>query len=417
MPRAFVSTALTLCASPVAAQEPEPVAQELAEPAAAPDEDSAHEPHGLTGDWGGLRGRLAEQGIEFTGTLILDMHSVVSGGLARDEISHGYLDLTAAFDLERLFGLERAVFVVDGYVINGRDPSAEAVGDFQYFSSIAGPHTAQIGQCYYEQTFGDDTWRLKLGKADANVDFAAPDTGADFVHSGAFYSPTIFTLPTYANPATAVIAAWTPGDGFSFEAGVFDGATNAGIDTGSHGPSTFFGAPSDLFYIAEASWMWTGGADELAGRFTVGAWHHNGDFARFDGGTQDGTEGYYVSCDQELARLGGGELPGTLAGFAQWGASDEDVATADLHFGLGLAASGLSATRPDDALGAYVSSVGFSDEAGLTEDTETAFELFYKYQLASWFVLQPDVQYIVHPGGDETVDDALVLTLRLTVDF
>lgn len=41
--------------------------------------------------------------------------------------------------------------------------------------------------------------------------------------------------------------------------------------------------------------------------------------------------------------------------------------------------------------------------------------MFYKLQITSWASLMPDLQYIIHPGGQ--YPDALVGTLRFTVNF
>lgn len=389
-----------------------------ADEAPTPVADAAEEEacsYGLTGDWGGLRKQLEDKGITFGASLIFDLHQIASGGVDRDTIGHTYFDLTTTFDLAKLVGLSDAVLVADAYVINGRNPS-DLVGDYQSFSSISADHVAQLGQLYYEQYLFDQKLRVKLGKADANVDFGAPDSSGEFVHSGAFYTPTMSELPTYQNPASAIAAFWQPNDRWSASLGVYDGATHAGINTGGRGPSTFFGDPDDLFVIGEASHRWTHGADDLAGRFTLGAWRHTGDFARFDGGTDDGTTGYYALADVELARVGEGDGQGTLAAFMQWGAADEDVADVDQHFAAGLSCSNICGCA-DDAVGFYVSSIGFSEGLGTSADDETAFECFYKWQARPWLVVKPDVQYITNPSGDATVEDAFVLTLRMQVDF
>lgn len=334
-------------------------------PAGAPEVEPAPE-YGLTGAWGGLRASLADRGIEFGASLILDTHQIASGGIDRDTITHSLFDFTASFDLAKLAGLKDAVLVADAYVINGRNPT-DSVGDFQSFSSISAGHVAQLGQLYYEQYFLEQKLRVKLGKADTNSDFAAPDSSGDFVHSASAFSPTLVGMATYPNPATCALAFWQPNEAFYVGARVYDGATNAGIATGGHGPSTFFGSPSDLFLICESGYRWTCCADDLAGRFTLGAWRHTGDFDRFAGGTEDGTEGWYASVDQELARLGG-DGGGALAAFLQWGNADQDVADVDSHFGAGLACTGCCG-RADDSLGFYVSSVGFSEGAGTSADS------------------------------------------------
>jgi porin len=58
-------------------------------------------------------------------------------------------------------------------------------------------------------------------------------------------------------------------------------------------------------------------------------------------------------------------------------------------------------------------------------DQEVVFELSYAAQIAPWWILQPDLQYIVHPGGNVpdpdnpnvTVGNAFVAGLRSTIKF
>jgi porin len=50
-------------------------------------------------------------------------------------------------------------------------------------------------------------------------------------------------------------------------------------------------------------------------------------------------------------------------------------------------------------------------------NTETVLEATYKMQLAPWWALQPDFQYIFTPGGEDGSRDAAILGLRTTVAF
>ena len=70
-------------------------------------------------------------------------------------------------------------------------------------------------------------------------------------------------------------------------------------------------------------------------------------------------------------------------------------------------------------LGLMASQAWLSDKtgAGFTEDYELAIELFYKAQVNGSFSLKPDLQYILHPGGDASLKDAVVLTLRGELTF
>jgi carbohydrate-selective porin OprB len=154
--------------------------------------------------------------------------------------------------------------------------SFDDAGDWQWSNNIDGPTFAQIAELWWEQKLLDGFLRLKLGKVEANSEFAYTDNGADFLNSSFGFSPTIFVLPSSPDPATAAIVFLYPTPDLSFGFAVFDGATHAGIPTGDRGPRTFFGEPSDLFFIGEAALRW--GADALPGRVSLGGWGHTGEF-------------------------------------------------------------------------------------------------------------------------------------------
>jgi porin len=44
---------------------------------------------------------------------------------------------------------------------------------------------------------------------------------------------------------------------------------------------------------------------------------------------------------------------------------------------------------------------------------ETVLELTYRAQILSAVSLQPDLQYVIHPGTDSLLENALVFTLRV----
>lgn len=372
--------------------------------------------YGLSGDWGGVRSDLEEHGIQLGFDVTLEGTRVLSGGVRNNTSAHVLYDLTLDFDLERIAGIDDAVLGFEAYVIDGHNPTADA-GDFQFFSSTSSAReTAQIAVLFYEQWFADHTARIKLGKWDCNSEFGFPGTSGESIHASSVLSPAYLAMPTYPNPATGVLAGFAPDEHWTLNLAVMDGAGWTGVNTGSLGPASFFGDPSDLYWIGEVGTRWTASDDDLAGGITAGVWHHTGDFPTTSGGVDDGAFGWYATFDQELSHDHDCE-GGNLACFLQYGAADEDVAPVDLHLGGGVVKNGIGAERPDDALGCYVSYAHFSDGAGFAEDGETAFELYYRFALREGFALQPDLQYIANPSGDDTIDDAVVFTLRCEIGF
>ena len=48
---------------------------------------------------------------------------------------------------------------------------------------------------------------------------------------------------------------------------------------------------------------------------------------------------------------------------------------------------------------------------------ETAFELVWKIQATEWLIVRPDLQWILDPGGDASLDDAWIAALRIELAF
>jgi porin len=377
----------------------------------------------LTGNWFGARDALAVAGIDIQASVIMDVSRNFQGGLRTDGSTFRHLfDLNVTLDLETLIGLQGGTVFADFYNHNGPDSSAVDTGDFQAYSNIDADGRTELAELWYRQDLFDGRVGIKVGKVEANADFAYVEHGGEFIHSSPGFSPTILAFPSYPDPATAVIVFTHLCDWLYANVGLFDGALQEGYLTGTRGPGTFLGKPADLFAIGEAGLLW-----ELAGgkpgRLGVGGWGHTGTFDRFDGGTDHGTAGWYVVLDQVLTR----EQPEVendeqgLAMFAQLAGSDDDVAEADWHVGCGCRYVGLLPTRDDDITGVMASYVHFSDPARAAgvfdEDYELAIEAFHRVQVTPWIALKPDLQYIVNPGGDADVNDAVVGTLRIEVVF
>ncbi|MEM1108632.1 MAG: carbohydrate porin [Planctomycetota bacterium] len=388
-----------------------------------PGSDGERSGVGLPFDMGRMRQAMAEQGIEFSAGFIADYSVVLEGGV--DDGSDAFRHLTTVgvtLDTQRLFDHPGGTVYADFVTQNGRDGSEE-VGDFQAFSNLDTDDFTTIYEAWYEQELLDGRVRIKLGKMDANNEFAFVENGGEFINSSPGFSPTILAFPSYPDSAIGanvfVYEDLDDRSAFYFGIGIFDGALQEGFATGQRGFSTVFGEPSDFFLIGEA-----GVEHENAlgpGRIGVGVWHHSGTFDRFDAGTESGTTGGYVVVDQTLFRANP-EDPEDERGiglFAQYGWADDAVSEVDHHAGLGVQWTGPLAERPDDVLGLMVSPVFFTDEAGagFTEESEWAFEAFVKLQVTPWLSVKPDIQLILNPGGDEDIDDAWVGTLRFEATF
>jgi carbohydrate-selective porin OprB len=372
-----------------------------------------------TGDWGGLRPTLEDRGIEIGGGYIFDWSETVRGGLTDTSTYRSLLDVYLGLDLETVIGLPGGYLFMDYASQVGRNAS-EDVGDIQVFSNVDSENFHVIYALWWEQWLADDAVRLKVGKMDANEDFAYLEEGLVFIHSTPGFSPTVLAFPTYPDPAFGIVAFAYPTAGVYVGAGVYDGALQDGISTGKRGPGTFFSndESSAYFWVGEAGYGWPGEGRSGAGRVALGAWHATGEFDRFDGGLRDGTSGYYFLAEQRVWREIGVTGEQGLAVMASYGEADEEVSDFAATILGGVTYTGLIEGRDHDVLGAQFSYADLSDvpSAGYPEN-ETAYELFYKLQVTPAFALQPVLTYIVNPFGDPSIDNALLATLRGEIAF
>jgi porin len=351
---------------------------------------------------------LSWRGLTFEMLWSQDLLRHASGGAKRGWSRARKLDLSVFADLEAAADMEGASAYVRWYGTGGAR-STSFTGDLQTSSNIEAERRNILADLWIEQRLVDDRLSLKLGKMDANAEFATVSHGAEFINSPFGYSPNVLPLPTFPDPAFGFRAQWAMSDRVAVRGAVFDGSTQAGEDTGTHGISSIWSNPVRRFYIAETELGW---GDDLTGRAVLGGWRHDGTFAEFDGGADAQAEAVYLVLEQELwARTHDDDRRESLATFVQLAQADEDVSPFAGHQGGGLVWWDF---EPGHALGVGLTRARLSREpgAGFTKDAEIAWEAWWRWQATERLVVKPDVQYITHPGG-AGLDDALMAGLRL----
>ncbi|MCA9411608.1 MAG: carbohydrate porin [Candidatus Omnitrophica bacterium] len=327
----------------------------------------------------------------------LNTHDAVA---YRDDFSL-YLNL----DTEAMGWWEGGEFFGHLQAESGNGITERDVGDFQVLSNIDADDFSQVSEIWYRHEF-ENAW-IKFGKLEANVDFAFVDFGCEFINSSPGVVPTV-PLTTYPDPDWGVVIGLEPTDWFTVVSGVYQGDPDGGRSIGS----TLRNLENPMYMIEPAlSYDLCG----LEGVLRLGLWKNETPGTRFDGGSYDDREGWYLTWDQWLYRenpsdVGCGQGIGM---FAQYGHSNEQEMEAHEYWGLGVVGTGLCPTRDNDSLGVWVGHVDLSDApgAGFEADGETALEVFYKAQINDRLSIKPDLQYIVNPGGTDN-KSALALGIR-----
>jgi porin len=398
-------------AAPITAQRPP------AEPEAT---EEAWHLQRLSGHWGGRRDDLEARGLSFHLLQLGDASVVASGGREPGSTAFRWLwELGAEWDLGPSLGLDGWTLAANAQLQRGEDGSRE-VGDLQVYSNIDGPDRTQMSAL--TATYAPDAGPLglKLGKWDANDDFALVDSGVYHLQSSFGFAPTIVGFPSYPDPAFGA-ALFARGEGVHFGIASFDGSTQAGVPTGPRGPQTLLDSPVGWFHVAQLTLGDTPGADTPSNA-RLGVFHHTGSFDDGQGRIRDGATGYFASAEAPLWRTGQTrveEAERALSGFVHYGYSDPDVSEIEHYVGAGLLWTGPIARRPRDALGAGVAWARTRDILGdeTSAGSEVSVELFYRICMPRGVVLVPDLQWILNPGADGSTPDALVFTLRVEADF
>ena len=420
----------------------------------------------LSGDWGGARTRLSDAGISAGLTYIGEVQDNLSGGVTRGALPEGRLELSADFDLEKLAGWQGATVHANAFDLHGRGVTTHKVGNLLDVSNIAATHTTRLFTLWLQQDLLDDTLSVRLGQLAADDEFLISPTAANFMN-GTFGWAGIMSAnlpsggPAFPLAAPGVRVQVAPADDVTVLAAAFAGdpagiGTNAAQRRNRHG--TTFSLDGGTFYLGEVQYAIDSGDDAgLPGVVKLGAWYHTGDFAdqRFDTGgrsladpasngvaaTNRGNYGIYGVVDRMVWKEPGSEDRG-LTLFLRAGGVPADRNQIHLYADGGAAYKGPIRGRDQDVLGLAVSyaRIGgdasdrdedarrFNSTASPVRDFEAVVELTYVAQIAPYWTLQPDLQYILHPGGNiadpknaagrtASIADALVLGLRTTLKF
>ena len=384
----------------------------------------------LTGNWGGVRDSLEESGISISAENVFEYSGVIEGGLNEADSTRNLFTADLEVDTEALFNLNGGTFFVQYLSVTAESGGSGDAGDIQGYTNIENDRSLNdIYELWYQQILFNGRIRVKVGKVDANSEFAyvAPlkevSAACEFTHSSAGFQPTIAGFPSYPDPAMSVNLFVTPYEGeathLTLAYGLYDGAAAVdGVSTGTRGPSTFFSdkRSDDYFHVTEGQFAWDEVGSLPGGSLSVGGWLHTGDWATFQSGVEDGTAGWYATIQQQLTAPDGENTDRGLYLFGQYGYGDDSVVEVGQVFSAGALQNGLGRFRPDDLLGIYASFADLSDDAadGFERD-ELAVEALYRFMITPAVSIQPGVQYIFNPSGDPSVDDAFVGQLRFSV--
>jgi porin len=387
---------------------------------------------------GGLRPALARHGVTFQLNYIGEAFSNVSGGIKRGSAYDGRLEAVLDADLEKLMGWTGGTFHMNAFQIHGRSISADYVGSSLAVSNIEATPATRLFELWFEQKLPGDVGSVRAGQLAADSEFITSEYAGLFIN-GTFGWPGIAADnlinggPAYPLATPGVRLKLEPNASTALMLAVFNGDP-AGRSADEEDPQKLnrhgvsFRTHDDPFIIGEAQFKYAGFSG-LPGTVKVGGWFHTGDFDDQRWGADGlalgitGSNGEpvvhknnyagYAVIDQQIWHLPGGEPDKGIGVFARIGGSPSDRNRVDFYADAGMNFKGLIAARPDDSFGvafgyAHISSAARDlvrdlvddGQAQPVPDYEAVIELTYQAQIAPGWTIQPNFQYIFHPGGN-----------------
>lgn len=347
-----------------------------------------------------------------------DVIGVVDGADARAGRFLDNLDLALDGDLDRQFGWRGARVHFSLLANGGGEPNAIA-GTLQGYDNIeVTTPGVRLYEAWLEQDFAGGGSVL-AGLYDVNSEFYVTDAsdlliappfgiGSELAATGP-NGPAIF-------PSTALAVRLRLGaaDGLHLQAAAVNAKAGAFGDEGGVDTTLDEG----LLYLAEVGWS---GPVRVA----VGAWGY--------GDRQEDIRDLVPGGDPALSRARGayalaegvvfeaGDAP-TVRAFVRLGVSDGDTTDFMGGWQAGLRLDSVFASRPDSALSLGVHQGRLSDKSRANAadlgtdaaDAESGIELTYADTFGR-FTVQPDLQWIFHPGGDADRDPVLIAGVRVTL--
>ena len=370
----------------------------------------------------GIAEAEGDRPIDLDARYIADVLHVAHGGLRGGTRYIDELQLTASIDSSAL-GWSGGELFVYGMANTAGNFGDLHLGEFQKVSNIDTRPAVHLYEAWYEHQLASDRLSLRAGLYDFNSEFDSNPPAKLFLQSshgiGVEIAQTGQNGPSIF-PVTSLAArlAWHA-EGYYVQAAVLDGVPGDPADV--RRTTIKLGGGDGALLAVEGGYQWDRGG------FALGAWGYTAkfdDLLRMDAAgnpiKRSDNRGVYGYVNATVT----GETSGRhLDAFLRAGAAQAAINPVSTFLGAGLVLERPFASRSNDSAGIAIAIAKTGDpfrRVGLlagspVSGAETTIEATYRAQITPWFVVQPDVHVVIHPGFDPARRHAVVVGARFEI--
>lgn len=355
--------------------------------------------------------------LEFTASITIDNVSNISGGIKDGNNTLGLLDVNTWYYINKGF-LKNTGFNVHLIKTTNAKPSEDLIGDIQTVSNIEGRST----RFFYELLvyYKINKINFTIGLHDMNSEFNVSETALNFINSSFGIFPVVtLNFPTSTFPITTfgtVISYNTKrldiaGGLYNFN---YEFSENETFNVDQH----FY--QKGFFAISELRYRWFndyGKTVEIKGGGFFKKGNNEKDLSSPAENVSDKNYGLYFVGDFKLKQF---DISRSLMSFVQIGHAPTRKNLSSEYYGLGISLISEGKKYFPHHIGLALAYVKLNDLEGNkfvnSGRYESTIELTSDIQILNYFVLQPDIQYIISPSGG-LYNNSLAAILRLVVNF
>ena len=410
----------------------------------------------MTGDWGGERTKLIEQGIDIKADYVGEMGANLHGGYNDDKTGR-YSDqfgLGVALDLQKLWGWDNTQAKIQLTNRNGQNISNDRIGDpragtLSSSMEVYGRgHMVRLTQFWIQHQMFDNKLDVKLGYFGEGEDFNTfPCDFQNLSFCGSQVGNYVSTWYNWPVSQAAIRVKYhiTP------ELYAQIGAYNQNPSQLEHGNGFKLSGSGTKGTVIPVELVWSPKVNGLPGEYRVGYYKSTADAADVredvnggDAGTtgaayrvRSSKTGYWGVLQQQLTTHNGDASRG-LNIAANVTFHDKDTNLVDNYQSVMLVYKGPFDARTKDDVGIGIARIhansdvkknaelinaagGFTDydQSGFAplRNTEYNVEINYGFHVTNWLTVRPNLQYVANPGGVKEVDNALVAGLKIQSTF